>query len=139
MSTRPEFALVVADFFGCWTASGQALRTNLAVACSANVAYADPVLRAVGIDELAAHIEGTTATYATAVRLISGVDSHHTWARARWAAFRNVSDQVLMGESFLEWDPRDDKIINIVSFIGAVPPRTVTFAVDSSRGDAREG
>ncbi|WP_347177170.1 nuclear transport factor 2 family protein [Parafrankia sp. EAN1pec] len=109
--------------YDAWAATSTQQRVGiLAAVCAPDVAYANPLRRASGVQALAELISELRAAYPGYLPArISGVDAHHDVARYDWA-LRDRSGQAVLGGIEIVRFTLEVRLTSVVSFFGP-PPR----------------
>ncbi|MFC9440559.1 nuclear transport factor 2 family protein [Nocardia sp. NPDC057030] len=97
-------------------------REFLGAALAVGATYTDPTVHAVGVEELAGHIDGVFAQQpGMRVLRVSQVDAHHGMARFGWRLVRADGTALPDGVDFVEIS--DGRIRRIVGFFGGLRDR----------------
>ncbi|QBS44798.1 nuclear transport factor 2 family protein [Nocardia sp. CS682] len=95
-------------------------REFLGAALAAGATYTDPTVHAVGVEELAAHIDGVFAQQpGMRVMRVSRIDAHHEMARFGWRLVQADGTALPDGVDFVEVSA-EGRIRRIVGFFGGL-------------------
>ncbi len=119
---------IVARYFQAWNAPSDQRQSATATAYTADAYYCDGAAEAVGIEAIAAMIDGVMTQFAGArFDLASPIDHHHGQARFEWAMTSADGDRMLDGVDAIRFT--DEGLISqVLGFFGTSVPSDDTVS-----------